>query len=531
MTTYIDLLSLGPTVELAEARGRALGLEGQPIPSEEMRMQVLVHCRERDAIIIGPSSYNFWRLVPPTVSLIPVDNLKKTYPIRERFKGKLEHFLVQEGMHPKIARKLLSNKSKKSRLWREKVEEEIRRVYDVPPLEEGEEEEKEKADRPYEWAAFDGQTVAYLFFDWAIADSRIVGVDVETDIVGGTPNEMRDKLVGVGVYCNGIALYGSWEDGRWRGLVETYLPQVKWVGHNAKYDLTVLRRHGVEASPPVGDGMLAAYLLGTPSASLKKLVEEMYGYRMTTYEEVTAGRRISEVPIGEVAAYCCDDAYWGVRVEEDLRGQLSEKQLGLYYKTDLPLVDTVSRMEMRGIRVDREQIIREDGRLEVELLLLKKRIEEEAKRLGFRLKKKKVTCKECRNGKNKRLLCSGCNGEGQWEVDIPFNPGSDHDIRGLLFETLNLPVIALTGKTKQPSVASLVLLKLRGEHEVVEDLVEYSRKVKEKGFYKSWLKFSSEEDPYLHTILNTSKVKGGRFSSSDPNLQQVKLDWRGVFVA
>ena len=54
--------------------------------------------------------------------------------------------------------------------------------------------------------------------------------------------------------------------------------------------------------------------------------------------------------------------------------------------------------------------------------------------------------------------------------------------------------------------------------------VPFLKKMKEKSFYVSWLKFSTEEDPSLHTIFNTSKVKGGRFSSVDPNYS--RLIWK-----
>ena len=86
-------------------------------------------------------------------------------------------------------------------------------------------------------------------------------------------------------------------------------------------------------------------------------------------------------------------------------------------------------------------------------------------------------------------------------------------------------------KTGAPSVASIVLLRLRESHPIVELLIDYHHKSKYKSFLDSWLKFSTEEDPYLHTIFSTSRVKSGRFSSSNPNLQQVKLDWRDVFIA
>ncbi len=65
-------------------------------------------------------------------------------------------------------------------------------------------------------------------------------------------------------------------------------PKVKKVGHNLKYDLLILRRHGLPVSPISYDTMVAAWLNDPAShrLGLKDLADDLLNVQMTHIEEL-----------------------------------------------------------------------------------------------------------------------------------------------------------------------------------------------------------------------------------------------------
>ena len=135
--------------------------------------------------------------------------------------------------------------------------------------------------------------------------------------------------------------------------------RVKKTAHNAKYDLLVLRRAGVELAGLDFDSMLASYLLdpGRRSHALDALAIEFLQLPMTGYDELTGKGKnqipFDEVPIAAARDYSCADADLTFRLRQLLEPKLAEVEAtALLRDLELPLIAVLAEMEWHGITID-----------------------------------------------------------------------------------------------------------------------------------------------------------------------------------
>ncbi len=348
----------------------------------------------------------------------------------------------------------------------------------------------------------------------AVREAGRVAVDTETT----STEPMRARLVGIslswrqgqGVYLPlaheppaGDLLDGdsvdpppnlpSLDDPAMEPLVElledTSLPKI---GQNLKYDLLVLRRAGVELGGIDFDTMVASYVLdpGRRQHSLDALSTDRLGYAPIAYAEV-AGKGAKQVPFSHVpleraTPYACEDADLTLRLRDAFAPELAELELdSLFRELEMPLIPVLARMEEHGIRIDAPFFRDLSRKLAIELDLLKEEIWKEA-------------------------------GE-------EFNINSTPQLRAILFEKLELPVIR---KTKTgPSTDAAVLEELAGQgHSMPRHLLEYRQLEKLRSTYVDALpKLVNPETGRIHASFNQTVAATGRLSSSDPNLQNIPI--------
>ena len=95
-----------------------------------------------------------------------------------------------------------------------------------------------------------------------------------------------------------------------------------------------------------------------------------------------------------------------------------------------------------------------------------------------------------------------------------FNINSPKQLGVVLFETLKLPVIK--NKTGY-STAVDVLEQLKGEHPIIEHILEYRQLSKLQSTYVEGLQKVISKDNRIHTRFNQTLAQTGRLSSVDPN--------------
>jgi DNA polymerase-1 len=269
-------------------------------------------------------------------------------------------------------------------------------------------------------------------------------------------------------------------------------PSVRTVGHDLKYALLVLRREGVELAGPAFDVMVASYLLepGRREHTLESLALQHLGHSATTFDDLCGKGRgrtpVAECALDRVRDYACEKADLVLRLRERLEPQLSEYHLErLFDDVEMPLIRVLADMEQAGIRIDTAFFQDVAGRLERDLRLIEEEIYKEA-------------------------------GE-------EFNINSTPQLREVLFEKLDLPVIK---KTKTgPSTDASVLEELAVEgHRIPTLILEYRQLDKLKNTYVDALpQLVAPDTGRIHTSFNQAVAATGRLSSSDPNLQNIPI--------
>ncbi len=273
--------------------------------------------------------------------------------------------------------------------------------------------------------------------------------------------------------------------------------------HNGKYDMTVLAEYGVNVNNLTFDTMVAAYLLGEKSLSLKALAFAKLGIEMTPITDLigTGAKQISmsQVEVGGAADYACADA--------DITGQLTEllgtelRQQGLWQlfsEVEMPLVPVLVDMERNGVALDTDLLRQMSRRLGEQLLKLEAEIYDS---VGHR-----------------------------------FNINSPQQLSSVLFQELKLPSAR---KTKGGySTGASVLEELRGVHPIIESILEYRQLAKLKSTYVDALPgLVNPKTHRVHTSFNQTRTATGRLSSNEPNLQNIPVrgevgkEVRQAFVA
>ena len=267
--------------------------------------------------------------------------------------------------------------------------------------------------------------------------------------------------------------------------------ETKKAGHNLKYDLLLLKQHGVDVAGPLFDTMVAHYLVvPEQNHNLGDVARSVLNYKMVPISELigddTDRDSMREVDVQEAAPYACEDADIALRLADDLKAQLDESNvLDIAHDIEFPLVHVLAAMEHTGITLDTDVLDEISTGLEDRL----NEIEEDIFELA---------------------------GE-------EFNINSPQQLAEILFEKLDLPVVTKT-PTGKPSTKESVLQELSTEHDIPGLVLDWRSTYKLKSTYLDSLgELVNPETGRLHTSFNQTRTATGRLSSSDPNLQNIPI--------
>lgn len=156
--------------------------------------------------------------------------------------------------------------------------------------------------------------------------------------------------------------------------------------------------------------------------------------------------------------------------------------LALFNNIEMPLVPILAQMQFNGMIVD----------------------EQELKDFGKTLKEQLDTLT--------KEIYSLCGEE--------FNINSHQQLGRILFEKLKLPVYK---KTKNGYTTDVeVLEKLKGEHPVIEKILEYRTLTKLNSTYvEGLIPYVNPKTNKIHSSFHQTITATGRISSTDPNLQNI----------
>jgi DNA polymerase-1 len=261
------------------------------------------------------------------------------------------------------------------------------------------------------------------------------------------------------------------------------------LAHNSKYDMTVLAECGISVNNLTFDTMVAAYLLGEKSLSLKALSFSRLNTEMTAITDLigSGAKRLSmsQVAIKQAADYCCADSDMTMQLAELLGGELHKQGLWkLFAEVEMPLVPVLLRMERNGIALDTKLLKNMSNELGEQLIKLETEIFSYA---GHQ-----------------------------------FNINSPQQLGTVLFDELKLPSTR-RGKNKYSTEAS-VLEELSKDYPIARLILEYRQLAKLKSTYIDALPgLINSKTGRLHTSFNQTRTTTGRLSSSEPNLQNIPV--------
>jgi len=263
------------------------------------------------------------------------------------------------------------------------------------------------------------------------------------------------------------------------------------IGHNLKYDLTVLKRYDFIPDGPLFDTMLAAYILdpGINQYSLDQCALRELNYVMQPISELI-GTGKNQITFDLVEAekacfYSAEDAWCAFRLYHQYVKKLQYTGLDkLYFELELPLLPVLQFMEETGVHIDVRVLGNISHLINEQLKILTEKIYAIA---GYQ-----------------------------------FNLNSTQQLAKLLFEELKLPS---KKKTKTGySTDNSVLEELSDEYEIAALLIDYRQLTKLESTYVSALpKMINPVTKRVHSSFNQTIASTGRLSSSNPNLQNIPI--------
>ena len=273
-------------------------------------------------------------------------------------------------------------------------------------------------------------------------------------------------------------------------LADENLPKA---GHNIKYDMIILARCGMPVKGVCFDSMIAGWILEPESRQLglKPMAKSLLGIHMVEIETLIGkGKQqitMDRVPVKDAAPYAAADAEVVLQLVPVLRERMRKEQTEhIFEELEIPLIPVLAEMEMRGILLDREFLKQMSAELAERLVSLEKEIYD--------------------------------------LVGYPFNINSTQQLSAALFNTLGLvpPRTAKKTSSGNYSTAADVLEEMRGEHPVIDKILEYREVGKLKSTYTDTLPESIDAvTGRVHTSFNQTGTVTGRLASNSPNLQNI----------
>ena len=272
------------------------------------------------------------------------------------------------------------------------------------------------------------------------------------------------------------------------------------IGHNVKGIIREMLSEGIYIRSISLDTQIAAYLINPAEASysVNELASRYADVAFEASEEAPDGQLDLAGSFSLPSQSAAEEAVLCGMLFGPLEDALEKQGLSeLNLKVELPLIGVLAKMEHLGIGVDVERLTALRNELVDQTERLKKTIHDQA-------------------------------GE-------EFNVNSTKQLQVVLFENLGLTPVKKT-KTGYSTNAQ-TLEKMKGDHPIIESLMEYREVEKLRSTYGEGLLNEVGEGDRIRATFNQTVARTGRLSSDAPNLHNVPVRtergrvFREVFVA
>jgi DNA polymerase-1 len=266
--------------------------------------------------------------------------------------------------------------------------------------------------------------------------------------------------------------------------------KIKKICQNGKYDISVMRSVGIKVENFYFDTMVASYIIDPDQKhGMDALSEKYLSYQPIPLSDLIGDKKdptkMYDVKIEKLSDYAAEDADITFQLFEILSEEIKKEKLGkVAFDVDFPLIPVLEDMEYEGVKIDKAAL----DSFSKELQMLIK---------DYTKKIHKIAGEE-------------------------FNISSPKQLQVILFEKLGL---ASGRKTKTGfSTDARALENLRGEHEIIDIILDYRQVTKLKSTYSDALpNLINPKTGRVHTDFNQTVAATGRLSSLNPNLQNIPI--------
>lgn len=290
------------------------------------------------------------------------------------------------------------------------------------------------------------------------------------------------------------------------------------LGHNLKFDLSVLLAHHCKVSGPFFDTMLvhaivspdqrhsmdqiSETLLGYSPVKLEDLAQkeielegDLFGLNDATEPEKKPAKKRGKkkqlnmllIPASDLAEYAAEDADVTLQIANKLRPLLQDcEQLSIYQDIEAPLLPVLTAIENEGIAMDVRAL----------------------KDIGDTLAQR----------------ISNLSEEITSAAGRKFNLNSPKQLGEILFGEMELVEKPKKTKTGQFKTDEQTLTGLAAKHPIVANILDYREASKLKSTYVDALPTHvSSRTGRVHTHFHQLMTSTGRLASNDPNLQNIPV--------
>jgi DNA polymerase-1 len=373
-------------------------------------------------------------------------------------------------------------------------------------------------------------------------EEGLVAIDTETTGL----NPILNKIVGVslksptqvGVYIpiNHTSVFtktrvdSQLKEQEVKEPLQRLVDNVGTIWHNGKFDIRVLKwQLGIEVSDEsiIWDTLIGSHLLNENEPHGLKYLYNNYIVNPETgedeifkYSDLFDGTNFAEVPIDTAYIYAAHDAemtyelfkfQWPYLNHENIKKDTGYSGISYVFNyVELPAIKVVSEMENQGVTLDIDY----------------------AKGLEVKYKKELDQAKEdfYKELEKFQPQITSYNIKNPGKLSNPINYSSPKQLAILLYDIMKLEAVS---KDNPRGTGEDILLKL--DNKIGDAVLKCRALEKLLGTYIEKLpKDINPKTNKIHTSFNLTGTVTGRFSSSDPNLQNIpsqNKDIRKMFVA
>jgi DNA polymerase-1 len=272
----------------------------------------------------------------------------------------------------------------------------------------------------------------------------------------------------------------------------------KLILHNSKYDMHMLRNHGINVVDPYWDTQVCAFILNeTEPHNLKKLAPKYLGVESDMFQELWGDEpTVYDKPIHAAGVYAVKDAHltWKLYLFQKKHMERLDGLRYVFLNIEMPQIRISLEAERTGFGLDVEACKQ-----------LEKQFAEEVE--------KDVATLRQQLGIDDAMLQRMSQALGRPVTE--FNINSPQQLQWLIYDELKLPDIArsVNPKLENRSTASAVLQKLAEIDERIQPLVDYRMRQKLLSTYVSKFPEMVASDNRLHYQLVQFGTDTGRYSS------------------